>query len=389
MKRRYLIGQLACFGDCLYATAIAKQIKSDYPDSHITWAIASKYKSILELNPHIDEIWEIPLADGDYAGDSWNKFEREAIRRKDAGVYDELVFSQLPHKNWHNFDGTIRSSILRSYGKPITVSVAPVIKLSVQEVENVRKYAEKHSLNSFKEVILFECVPGSGQSSVSVEFACEVAKRVTDLHQNVCFILSSHKTIVSNTKQIIDASALTFRENAELSKYCTLLIGCSSGITWLCTSEWSKKLNSMQIINKNAFPFAGVAYDFKLWNMDSRHILEIHDKSKEKLNEILDFYFTKGFADTRRVYDQELELTAGSFKTLAYILWLHSRKISSFRNVYHNTLQANRHIRPIGLFIAFIYGFSISIIRSVLFPKGSWSYRLAKKYFAKHKVKSN
>ena len=57
MSKKFLIGQLACYGDCLFATTIAKQIRHDYPDSHITWAVSSKYRSIVEHNPDIDKIW--------------------------------------------------------------------------------------------------------------------------------------------------------------------------------------------------------------------------------------------------------------------------------------------------------------------------------------------
>src|SRR5687768_14844075 len=124
--KRFLIGQLACFGDCLYATAVARQIKQDFPDSHITWAVASKYKSILALNPHVDEIWEIEVLNNDFYDKGWADFELQAKQRKARGEYDELVFTQIPNANWKNFDGTIRSSILRGYKKPINVPVEPV-----------------------------------------------------------------------------------------------------------------------------------------------------------------------------------------------------------------------------------------------------------------------
>lgn len=380
MKRRFLIGQLVCYGDCLFATTIAKQIKNDCPDSRITWAVASKYKSILELNPHIDEIWEIPPEYGDYTGEGWNKFEAEAASRRDEGLYDELIFSQLPNRNWHNFDGTIRSSILRSYGKPITVSIEPVLKLSLKEVENVRVFAECNSLNTFKEVILFECMPGSCQSSVNMEFAYEVAKQITDRHRDMCFILSSSVPIRNKTKQIIDASALTFRENAELSKYCSLLIGCASGLTWICSSEWAKKLNTIQIFNKNVFPFVGVAYDHELWHKDGRHIMEIHDESKEILVDVLEVYMKKGFDDARRLYDQNLRLTASSFKMIFNILWTRSREISSFCKVFKNILKVNKNIKFSELLFIFIYSFIAHIVRSLFFPKGSLRYRLAKRF---------
>lgn len=96
--RKFLIGQLASFGDCLYATTVIKQLKIDHPDCHITWAIADKYKSILNLNPHVDQVCAIPLVNNDYYHIGWMKFKAEALKRKNEGVYDELVFTQLAKK---------------------------------------------------------------------------------------------------------------------------------------------------------------------------------------------------------------------------------------------------------------------------------------------------
>ena len=178
MSRKFLIGQLGCFGDCLFATPLAKQIKNDYPDSHVTWAVAGKYKSILALNPYVDSIWEISVSDNNYSGESWTKFETEALQRKSDGEFDEIIFSQIPPLNWIKYTGTIRNTILSSYGKPITVPIEPTIKLSENEIENVKLFSEKYKLGDFKNVILFECAPGSGQSTVNTEFAIKVANEI-------------------------------------------------------------------------------------------------------------------------------------------------------------------------------------------------------------------
>src|ERR1700712_4612811 len=112
--KKFLIGQLASFGDCLYATAIAKQIKNDYPESHITWAVAAKYKSILKLNPHVDAIWEVEFLPDDNNLTAWRKFKNKALQRKANGEFDEIIFSPIAPDNWIHFNGTIRGSILSS-----------------------------------------------------------------------------------------------------------------------------------------------------------------------------------------------------------------------------------------------------------------------------------
>ena len=58
--KKILLLQLMSNGDCLYATAIARQIKEDNPGCQLTWAIASFCKTIIDGNPYVDAVWEIP-----------------------------------------------------------------------------------------------------------------------------------------------------------------------------------------------------------------------------------------------------------------------------------------------------------------------------------------
>jgi hypothetical protein len=351
VKKRFLIGQLARFGDCLYATTVAQQIKSDFPDSHVTWAVASAYKGILEHNPFVDDIWEI---EGDFREDGWKCFEEEALRRHSRGMYDEVVLTQLIGRNWANFDGTIRSSLLRGYGRPITVPVAPVVRLSESEVRNVKRFAQGHKLEQFKNVILFECSPGSSQSSVNTGFALQVVKEITLRHPDTCFILSTPKAVMTSSAQIFDASVLTFRENAELSKYCTLLVGCSSGITWLCTSDWARKLDTIQIIDEGYGMFAGVAYDQDLWNIDCSHILEISNKAIGSLAQIIEVTLTRGFPEAKQRYHRVFRPTFHCLKPVIRQLWAHDRKAGSYKKVFLNILERNKHFRfwpLLGMFV--------------------------------------
>ena len=119
--------------------------------------------------------------------------------------------------------------------------------------------------------------PGSGQSKINNNFAIIISKRIIKRFENSVILLSSNQKIHTGNERIIDASELTFRENAELSKYCNLLIGCSSGITWLLTSTWAKKIPTIQILKKRAllFEFASVSYDLNYWGLSTDHIIEI------------------------------------------------------------------------------------------------------------------
>jgi len=63
----------------------------------------------------------------------WRLFEREATRRLVRHDFDHAYFSQIWPNNFQNFDGTIRPSILRSYGRPITVPIENVIHLTMKK----------------------------------------------------------------------------------------------------------------------------------------------------------------------------------------------------------------------------------------------------------------
>jgi hypothetical protein len=303
MSRKFLIGQLAYFGDCLYATTVAKQIKSDFPDSHVTWAIASKYKSILLLNPYVDKIWEIEIVNNDYFGNGWKAFEAEAKRRQAIGEYDEVFFTQI-QPNWKNYDGTIRSSILNNYPGPITVPVNPIIHLNTDEIERVRIFSEKYKLANYKKKILFECSPGSGQSFVDFPFSLTVAEAIVARFNDVCIILSSPYPLNHHNPQILDASELTYRENAELIKYCTLLIGCSSGITWLSTSDWVKKIDTLQLLNRDNVIYSGIKYDFELWNIPTSNVIEVTINNVDYVVDCVSDILQKDFTIAKKRFDE-------------------------------------------------------------------------------------
>ena len=77
-RRRILLGQLAANGDCVYATTVARQIKADDPECHLTWAIGSSYRQVIAHNPHVDAVWEVPYSRKEDAIATWRAFEREA-----------------------------------------------------------------------------------------------------------------------------------------------------------------------------------------------------------------------------------------------------------------------------------------------------------------------
>ena len=287
---RIVLVHLIANGDCLMATAIARQIKADFPGCHLTWAVSCKCRQIIENNPDVDAIWSVEANHPkETIWDIWRRVKAEAEALRASGEMDHIFYTQVYPDNASNFDGTTRSSIFRNYPRPLTVPVTPVLRLSDAEVAHARRFAEEGELSRYRHVILFECAPGSGQSSLTPAKALDVASRLVARHDDVLVILSSHIPVVSSSPRILDASHLSLRENVALSHFCTLLVGCSSGISWLLTCDSAKLLPTVQFLNRGArgVSFASMAYDFQHWGLNAGHIIESSVEGGELQAEII------------------------------------------------------------------------------------------------------
>ncbi|HEX8638619.1 MAG TPA: hypothetical protein VF692_11190 [Pyrinomonadaceae bacterium] len=316
-----MLGHLNSMGDCLFATVIARQIKEvDFPDCHLTWAINSKCKQVVELNPHIDEIWEISTEKAMSSVEEWNDFVSQAEKRKERGDFDEIFYTQIAGDNWTNYDGGIRSSTYNNYPRAISVPHQPIIRLSEREIENVARFAEKHRLAAFRQVILIECGPDSFDAALDLQSAYDFAQTITNENKDVAVVLSSNKRIASTEPNIIDASELSFRENAELIKYCDLFIGCASGISWLATTDWAKKINTVLVINQQHFVFPSMIYDHEYLNLLTDHIIEIKSDADSivKLKNCFDAISNGEFSEARKTFNEKIE--PGNFLFLFYQL---------------------------------------------------------------------
>lgn len=221
LPNRILLGHLISNGDCLYATAIAQQIKHDFPGSHLTWAVSSFCRKIIEENPFVDEVWEIPFTTWSYEllPASWAFFEGEALKRYEEGVYDFIFFTQIYPGNPHHFEGTVRPGIFLGYPGKITVPLQPSLFLRAEELERVNVFVQQNRLHEFEQVILFECSAKSGQTHVTPEFALQTAETIAKKWPGKhAVILSSQHAVQTSSEGIIDGSALTLREMAELTK---------------------------------------------------------------------------------------------------------------------------------------------------------------------------
>ena len=305
---RILLGHLGARGDCVYATAVARQIKHDFPECHLTWAIGSMARSIIAGNPYVDDVWEIPVKGHDEMLAAWDSFMAQLRDRQSAGAFDHVFLTQIFPDNFGNYDGTVRASIFRGYPRPITVPVTPVIRLDADEVAVTAAFAAKHRLSGYRNVILFESGASSGQSFVTPDFARRAAAAIVERIPDIAVIISSNVPFDSADPRIVDGSALPFRCNAELTKACTLLIGCSSGISWLATSDWAKPLPSVQLLRRETSVYASFVHDHERFGLPTANIIEMTDCDPARVADCVQTILASGMPAARAAFHETLPL---------------------------------------------------------------------------------
>ena len=314
---RILLVQLYSNGDCLYATAVARQIKQDFPGSHLAWVIAGFCQDIISLNPYVDEVLVTDeVAKNDVI--AFRKFKRKVFKEKKEGKWDRVFITHNMDDNQALYDGTIRGMIFRAYPNPITVPVQPVLVLSNEEKQRVNEFAGKNRLQQFKNIILWEYAPQSGQSVLTFDFVMKAAERITRT-RDTCVILSSANSFLG-TEKIIDASSLSVRENAGLTHYCSLLIGCSSGITWLSTSSAAKQLPMLQLLNPQAYFRNAPSVDFARYGISTKELIELVRFDEDKIVEVISSIIDKGIVTAKEKFNEPLPVQFNTTRKIVYNL---------------------------------------------------------------------
>jgi hypothetical protein len=316
-RKRILLVQLFSNGDCLYATAVARQIKQDFPGCHLTWLIAESCKDIISGNPYIDEIQVTgEVAKNDII--AFRKLKKKVFEKKKEGKWDEVFVTHNMDDNQALYDGTIRGMIFRAYPNPVTVPVQPVLILTEMEKQNVKLFVEKNRIQIFKNIILWEYAPQSGQSVLNLDFVMRVAEKITQL-PGTCVILSSGNSF-SSAEKIIDASSLSVRENAELTHYCSLLIGCSSGITWVSTSSSAKQLPMLQLLDPQAFFRNAPSVDFARYGISAKEVIELVQFDEEKIFQTVKTIIEEGILTAKEKSNERLPVQFNTTRKVVYNL---------------------------------------------------------------------
>jgi len=307
--KRILLGQLCSNGDCLYATTLAHQIKEDFPGCHLVWAISSLTTEVLKNNPDVDETFVVPMQSWADMESSWVFFEREAMRLYAQGHFDEVYLTQISPANFHNYDGTVRSSIFRGYNRPITVPVENRIFLTKAEIKKVDRWFAKNRCSDANYVAIMECSSKSGQSFMTPDLAVAVAERVLQKRSNMSIIISTHEDIASDNPNIISGRDLTMRETARLTQHADLFIGCGSGLTVVATSTAAKpNLPNIQVLAPHTSVYASFRHDFEYFQKSTDHFLEMTSSDPDHLAKGINAVVESGIDGARASFDEKIEL---------------------------------------------------------------------------------
>jgi heptosyltransferase-1 len=98
-RSRILVVRLGAMGDIIHALPAVASLKQSYPHSHVAWAVESKWASLLEGNPFIDECVEV---DRSTVGALLDVRSRLRTRPFDIAV---------------DFQGLLKSAVIASFGR--------------------------------------------------------------------------------------------------------------------------------------------------------------------------------------------------------------------------------------------------------------------------------
>lgn len=314
IAKKILLVNFYANGDCLLATTIARQIKEDYKGCHLTWAISSKCKDIILNNPYVDDVIVVEYIHCD------DNAELKLLKKQtDFNNYDEVFITHPSYiKNTALFDGSIRSNVFKAYPNPVTVPVTPVLVLTTEEIEKSNSFASQHNLSVYKHIILFEFAPQSGQLKITTAEAIAMSEEIVK-NGDTAIILSSANKIEHANKAIIDGSTLSIRETAGLTHYCTMLLGCSSGITWISTSSAAKQLPMIQMLNQETTWFNPISRDFERYGLPLDNVIELFDFDRTKILAcVKDAQID--FQKARLQYNQQLTLNFNTTPKIVYDL---------------------------------------------------------------------
>ena len=96
------------------------------------------------------------------------------------------------------------------------------------------------------------------------------------------------------------------REHAALTHYCSLFVGCGSGLTVVATSATAKELPNIQLLSTRTSVFASFFHDFEYFGKSTDRFIEMGDAPAEMVADSIVTCCISGPATARGIYHEPL-----------------------------------------------------------------------------------
>jgi hypothetical protein len=366
--KNILLIQLFSNGDCLYATTLAVQIKKDYPGCNLQWLIFDAYRQILKENPYVDEIVTIDRIEKESADALYKRtvfFAKQRVAEKKS---DTWFFPQLISDNLSFYDGCLRRSLLRSYPGPVTVDKKAVLVLNQAEKDKAHDFFSVNNIAAYKNVVLFETSPLSGQVALSDDDVVNIAGDIASI-PNTCVILSSYKAYNVQNKAVFNGNSLTIRETSAFSHFCTLLLGCSSGITWSTVTTGGRQLPMIQLLNPDAYYFNPPSADFAYSGLGDNEVVELYRFNVADVCSVVRCAITEGISGAKKNFNQVQKNQFKMHRGIIHNFLKRGKFLLIFRFLRVNFRQNGFNLKMISQIIKGFFFFPIQVIKDAIEKK--------------------
>ena len=124
-------------GDCVMASCIFKDIKNAYPNARITVMISSTLKSLIENDPHIDEVFSFTKPKSFLLQ---RQEHRDIVQTIKNGRYDlGLLLTNSFSSAWYFWQGDVKRRIGYSFF-PRCLLLTDALKIPLQKMHQVKLY---------------------------------------------------------------------------------------------------------------------------------------------------------------------------------------------------------------------------------------------------------
>ncbi|MDC0239222.1 lipopolysaccharide heptosyltransferase I [Candidatus Thioglobus sp.] len=212
------IVKLSALGDIVHAMVVLQFVKKHYPDSEIDWIVDKRFQSVLENNPHINQIHAVNL-NAAKKQKSLKIFLKELIKVRKYGKYDLIIDAQ----------GLVKSAIVTKLMKG--VKTVGFDKNSIREPLASYLYSQKVSIGYDENTI---------ERYISLIYHALNIKVLGDelINKNI-FLFSSSKVRIPDKPYVVFVIGSTW-ENRNYPK--EKFIKVAQSLNKICLVLWGNEL---------------------------------------------------------------------------------------------------------------------------------------------------